>query len=175
MPLRAALLSPFSDSKVHFMAADHPRITISHHVDHGVVAVASQDNPVIEHMLRRVSFERVPHSDLYALTDPQYEPVRRAAQAVQSLRAAKYDVTAEAAYDLHPWSRAPARRPSADRPAEASLHDLGSRPLPQEQLARAACFTSPARSRTSALRHPAATADVAPAREVAAPERQRVR
>ncbi|MEC4018273.1 hypothetical protein [Streptomyces sp. H27-D2] len=39
------------------------------------------------------------------MTEPERDPTRRARQAVQSLRAAKFDVSADAAYDLAPYTR----------------------------------------------------------------------
>lgn len=87
------------------MAVTHPHITVGHHNRYGVVAATSHDNHVAEHILRLVGFERRPGSDLYGLSDPTLEPLRRGAQAVQSLRAAQYSVTSDAAYDLQPYSR----------------------------------------------------------------------
>ncbi|MEV3853166.1 hypothetical protein AB0J38_02445 [Streptomyces sp. NPDC050095] len=87
------------------MADIRPHITIGHHAQYGVVAATSHDNHVAEHILGLVGFERLPDSDLYALTDPHRDPVRRGGQAVQSLRAAQYSVTSDAAYDLQPRTR----------------------------------------------------------------------
>lgn len=84
------------------MAEKRPHITVSHHDRFGVVAAASHENHVADHMLRRVGFERLPGSNLYALTEPNRDPTRRGQQAVQSLRAAQYTVTSDAAYDLNP-------------------------------------------------------------------------
>ncbi|MFE7318263.1 hypothetical protein ACFU7T_34980 [Streptomyces sp. NPDC057555] len=84
------------------MAETRPHITVSHHDRHGVVAAASHDNHVADHMLRRVGFRPLPSSNLYALTEPNHDPTRRGQQAVQSLRAAQYTVTSDAAYDLNP-------------------------------------------------------------------------
>lgn len=83
------------------MAETRPHITVSHDDRYGVVAAASHDNHVADHMLRRVGFERLPGSNLYALTEPDRDPTRRGQQAVQSLRAAQYTVTSDAAYDLN--------------------------------------------------------------------------
>ncbi|MCX5085655.1 hypothetical protein [Streptomyces sp. NBC_00401] len=87
------------------MAETHPHITVGHHGRYGVVAATSHDNHVAEHILRLVGFERLPGSDLHSLTDPTREPLRRGAQAVQSMRATHYSVTSDAAYDLQPHTR----------------------------------------------------------------------
>ncbi|AJT68670.1 hypothetical protein T261_7068 [Streptomyces lydicus] len=83
------------------MAETRPHITVSHHDRYGVVAAASHDNHVADHMLRRVGFERLPGSNLFALTEPTRDPTRRGQQAVQSLRAAQYTVRSDAAFDLN--------------------------------------------------------------------------
>ena len=87
------------------MAEIPPHITIAHHDQFGVVAATSHDNHVADHMLRRVGFEQMPGSRLYALTAPADDLTRRGQQAVQSLRAARYSVTADAAYDVEPVTR----------------------------------------------------------------------
>ncbi|MFH8684233.1 hypothetical protein [Streptomyces lydicus] len=84
------------------MAETRPHITVSHHDRYGVVAAASHENHVADHMLRRVGFEQLPGSNLYALAEPKRDPGRRGQQAVQSLRAAQYTVTSDTAYDLNP-------------------------------------------------------------------------
>ncbi|MEV0372589.1 hypothetical protein AB0I10_22610 [Streptomyces sp. NPDC050636] len=102
------------------MAESHPHITVSHHDQYGVVAAASHENHVADHMLRRVGFVRLPGSDLYTLTEPNRDPTRRGQQAVQSLRAAQYNVTADAAYDLNPHSPLTTNRSLLDRPENRS-------------------------------------------------------
>lgn len=87
------------------MAETRPHITVSPHDQYGVVAVASHESHVADHMLRRVGFERLPGSNLYALTEPNRHATRRGQQAVQSLRAAQYTVTSDAAYDLNPHTQ----------------------------------------------------------------------
>ena len=87
------------------MAETRPHITVAHHAQYGVVAAISHDHHIADHMLRRVGFERLPGSRLYALTEPNRDLTRRGQQAVQSLRAAQYSVTADAMYDLKPVSR----------------------------------------------------------------------
>jgi hypothetical protein len=87
------------------VAETRPHITVAHHAQYGVVAATSHDNHVADHMLRRVGFERLPGSRLYALTEPNRDLTRRGQQAVQSLRAADYSVTSDAAYDLKPATR----------------------------------------------------------------------
>lgn len=87
------------------MAEMPPHITITHHGQYGVVAATSHDNHVADHMLRLVGFERLPGSQMYALTEPARDLTRRGQQAVQSLRAAQYSVTSDAAYDLKPATR----------------------------------------------------------------------
>ncbi|WP_328549838.1 hypothetical protein [Streptomyces sp. NBC_00366] len=82
------------------MADTRPHIYIAHHNQYGVVAALSHNNHVAEHMLRRVGFERLPGSQLYALTEPGRDLTRRGQQAVQSLCAARYSVTSDAVYDL---------------------------------------------------------------------------
>ncbi|MGA5631436.1 hypothetical protein [Streptomyces lydicamycinicus] len=119
------------------MAETRPHITVSHHDRFGVVAAASHDNHVADHMLRRVGFEPLPGSNLYALTEPNRDPARRGQQAVQSLRAAQYTVTSDAAYDLNPHTpltahqglgrlenRSAAQVPSAGQAAFASARAL---------------------------------------------------
>ncbi|MFF4362962.1 hypothetical protein ACFY1U_35210 [Streptomyces sp. NPDC001351] len=87
------------------MAEIRPHITVAHHAQYGVVAAMSHDNHVADHMLRRVGFEQLPGSRLYALTEPDRDLTRRGEQAVQSLRAAQYNVTSDAVYDLKPVTR----------------------------------------------------------------------
>ncbi|MER6132152.1 hypothetical protein [Streptomyces sp. NPDC001815] len=87
------------------MAEIPPHITIAQHAQYGVVAAMSHANHVADHMLQRVGFERLPGSHLYALTEPNRDPLRRGRQAVQSLRAAQYSVTSDAAYDLNSATR----------------------------------------------------------------------
>ncbi|MEV1068567.1 hypothetical protein [Streptomyces sp. NPDC050263] len=87
------------------MAEIPPHITIAHHDQYGVVAAMSHDNHVADHMLRRVGFDRLPGSRLYSLTEPNRDLLRRGQQAVQSLRAARYSVSSDAAYDLNPATR----------------------------------------------------------------------
>ncbi|MGW3848995.1 hypothetical protein [Streptomyces fagopyri] len=84
------------------MAEIPPHITIADHDQYGVVAATSHDNHVADHILRLVDFERLPGSQLYALTESARDPTRRGQQAVQSLRAAQYSVTSDAAYDPKP-------------------------------------------------------------------------
>ncbi|MFC9677879.1 hypothetical protein [Streptomyces sp. NPDC056949] len=98
------------------MPETHPHITVGHHGRYGVVAATSHDNHVAEHILRLVGFERLLGSNLYSLTDPTREPLRRGAQAVQSMRAAQYSVTSDAAYDLQPHTRLSPSRGPTDRP-----------------------------------------------------------
>ncbi|MFG2862248.1 hypothetical protein [Streptomyces sioyaensis] len=119
------------------MAETRPHITVSHHDRFGVVAAASHENHVADHMLRRVGFERLPGSNLYALTEPDRDATRRGQQAVQSLRAAQYTVTADATYDINPHTplatsqglgrlenRSAAQVPSGGQAAFASAHAL---------------------------------------------------
>lgn len=82
------------------MAETRPHIVVSQHDRYGVVAAASHESHVADHMLRRVGFERLPDSNHYALREPDRDPIRRGQQAVQSLRAAQYTVMSDAAYDL---------------------------------------------------------------------------
>ncbi|MFF8866010.1 hypothetical protein ACF08B_28560 [Streptomyces sp. NPDC015139] len=103
------------------MAETRPHITVGHHDRYGVVAATSHDNHVAEHILRLVGFERLSGSTLYGLTDPHRDPVRRAAQAVQSLRAAQYSVTSDVAYDLQPRTRLGANRGLLDRLEKPSV------------------------------------------------------
>ncbi|MFE1174220.1 hypothetical protein [Streptomyces sp. NPDC058773] len=102
------------------MAETRPHITVSHHDRYGVVAAASHENHVADHMLRRVGFERLPGSNLYALTEPDRDPTRRGQQAVQSLRAAQYTVTSAAAYDLNPHTPLTTNHSLLDRPENRS-------------------------------------------------------
>ncbi|MFI9261391.1 hypothetical protein ACIGT4_27335 [Streptomyces sioyaensis] len=115
------------------MAASRPHITVSHHDQYGVVAAVSHNNHASYHTLRLVGFERLPGSNLYALSEPNHDPTRRGQQAVQSLRAAQYSVESDAAYDLRPQIRITAGRRLLDR--------LENRPAPEvssvEQVALA--------------------------------------
>ncbi|WP_435220707.1 hypothetical protein [Streptomyces sp. Tue6028] len=116
------------------MAEIPPHITIAHHDQYGVVATMSHDNHVADHMLRLVGFERLPSSHLYALAEPDRDLTRRGQQAVQSLRAAQYSVTSDAAYDLKP-----AARPS---PGQDLLDWLENSPVPEVLGGGQAVFAS---------------------------------
>ncbi|WP_326692349.1 MULTISPECIES: hypothetical protein [unclassified Streptomyces] len=133
------------------MAEAAPHIIIGHHPDAGVVAVPSHDRHVTDHLLRRVGFEPLPDSRLYALTEPGRDPVRRTQLAVQSLRAARQNVHADAAYDLHPGEPPPQ---SGGPPKEPPLAVA----FAQQRRAQAATAVSPARTGT-------ATAQVGPLSE----------
>ncbi|WP_327660466.1 MULTISPECIES: hypothetical protein [unclassified Streptomyces] len=139
------------------MADTHPHITIGHHAQYGVVAATSHDNHVAEHMLGRVGFERLPGSDMYALTDPHRDSVRRGGQAVQSLRAARYSVASDAAYDLQPM---PLKPSDSNVSFAAFSHITGHGRLGPDLVRRAQVATaaSPARSPATAHR-PAVTAE----------------
>ncbi|MEU5838698.1 hypothetical protein ABZ820_34250 [Streptomyces diacarni] len=119
--------------------AEAPHITIGHHPDAGVLAAPSHDHHVTEHLLRRVGFEPLPDSRLYALTEPGRDPVRRTQLAVQSLRSARQNVSADAAYDLHPGERPP---PPGGPPKEPPLAAAST----QQRRAQAATAVSPART-----------------------------
>ncbi|MFE0187570.1 hypothetical protein [Streptomyces sp. NPDC059008] len=108
------------------MAETRPHITVNHHDHYGVVATASHDNHVADHMLQRVGFERLPDSNLYALTEPNRDPTRRGQQAVQSLRAAQYNVTSDAAYDLKPHTPLSPNRSLSDRPKNRSTGQVST-------------------------------------------------
>ncbi|MGW2331583.1 hypothetical protein ACWC5C_38345 [Streptomyces sp. NPDC001700] len=120
-----------------------PHITIGHHPHAGFVAAPSHDHHVTDHLLRRVGFERLPDSRLYTLPEPHRDPVRRVQLAVQSLRAAHQNVSADAAYDLHPGERPPL--PGAP-PKELPLVTSSA----QQRRGQAAAATSPTRSDTAA-------------------------
>ncbi|MCD2468694.1 hypothetical protein MBT42_34740 [Streptomyces sp. MBT42] len=181
------------------MAESRPHITVGHHDRYGVVAAASHDNHVAEHILRLVGFERLPGSTLYGLTEPDRDPVRRGAQAVQSLRAARYSVASDVAYDLQPYTRLGAGRGLLDRlkelpapevstvgesvsistrelaafaPSNASGH---SNPMPsgQQRRAQAATAVSPARAGTPQLRQPAVDVGYRPTATAPQPVRTR--
>ncbi|WP_030413269.1 hypothetical protein [Streptomyces sp. NRRL S-1448] len=115
------------------MAETRPHITVSHHDRYGVVAAASHENHVADHMLRRVGFEQLPGSNLYALAEPNRDPCRRGQQAVQSLRAAQYTVTSDTAYDLNPHAPLTPRQ---------GLGRLEKRSAPQVPSAGQAAFAS---------------------------------
>ncbi|MGW7516411.1 hypothetical protein ACWGJ2_12540 [Streptomyces sp. NPDC054796] len=112
-------------------------ITIGHHPDAGPVAAPSHDHHVTDHLLRRVGFERLGDSRLYALTEPDRDPVRRAQLAVQSLRAARQDIAADAALDLHPGEPLPL---PGGPPTEPPLAATSA----QQRRAQAATSVSPA-------------------------------
>lgn len=140
------------------MADTHPHITIGHHAQYGVVAATSHDNHIAEHMLGRVGFERLPGSDLYALAEPHWDPVRRGGQAVQSLRAAQYSVASDAAYDLQPVTRLPsASNGPFDAFSRIADHGhLDASWVTERRRAQVATAVSPARSSTTPHRpaHP---------------------
>ncbi len=116
------------------MAETRPHIIVAHHAQYGVVAATSHDNHVADHMLRRVGFEQLPGSHLYALTEPERDLTRRSQQAVQSLRDAQYSVTSDAAYDL-----APAARPG---PGPGLFDEPSNNPVPQTLGGEKTAFTA---------------------------------
>ncbi|MBU6529700.1 hypothetical protein [Streptomyces mayonensis] len=135
-------------------ATAHPHITVGHHARYGVIASTSHDNPVAEHMLGRVGFKRLTGSNMYTLTEPHREPVRRGSQAVQSLRAAQYSVTSDAAYDLQPVTR---QTPASNMPLDASPDigdhvQLNPNRVLRHRRAHAATDVSPARSSATSHR-----------------------
>ncbi|MGY0488313.1 hypothetical protein [Streptomyces sp. WG-D5] len=138
----------------------HPHITVGHHARYGVIASTSHDNPVAEHMLERVGFKRQAASNMYTLAEPHREPVRRGSQAVQSLRAAQYSVTSDAAYDLQPVAR---QAPASNMPFDASP-DIGDHVqlnpnwVLRQRRAHAATDVSPAR-RSATSHRPALAAE----------------
>lgn len=147
--------------------ADTPHITIGHHPHAGVVAAPSHTHHVTDHLLRRVGFEPVPDSRLYALTEPDRDPVRRTQLAVQSLRAARQNVTADAAYDLQPGERLPPPpRPGRQPPRNAVSS--------AQRRAQAAGAVSPARGMAVASPRPSAESAWRPA-PAAAPQPSRTR
>ncbi|GAA3679226.1 hypothetical protein GCM10022420_070840 [Streptomyces iranensis] len=106
------------------------------------MAALSHDHHVTDHLLRRVGFEPVPDSRLYALTEPHHDPVRRTQLAVQSLRAAHQNVSADAAYDLQPGERHPL---PGSPPLETTLVATAA----QQRRSQAASAVSPARTATA--------------------------
>lgn len=144
-----------------------PHITIGHHPRAGVVTAPSHDHHVTDYLLRRVGFEPVPGSRLYTLSDPERDPVRRTQLAVQSLRAARQNVSADAAYDLKPGEPLPSPLgpekqpshtpvPTPQRRAEATRavsptraqNAAGTRPSPDPPAYRTAPAATPRPSRT---------------------------
>ncbi|MGW0546607.1 hypothetical protein [Streptomyces altiplanensis] len=152
------------------MAETRPHITVGHHDQYGVVAATSHDNHVAEHILRLVGFERLPGSTLYGLTDPQRDPVRRGAQAVQSLRAAQYRVKADVAYDLQPHTRLGTGRGLLERLEKPSASTVT--PSAQQRRSQAATAVSPARA-GAPLARPAAAVEYRPAPSAPQPVRTR--
>ncbi|MFF9072786.1 hypothetical protein ACF1A9_10805 [Streptomyces sp. NPDC014872] len=152
------------------MAETRPHITVGHHDQYGVVAATSHDNHVAEHILRHVGFERLPGSTLYGLTDPQRDPVRRGAQAVQSLRAAQYKVKADVAYDLQPHTRLGTGRGLLERLEKPSASTVT--PSAQQRRSQAAAAISPARAGAPRAR-PAAGVEYRPAPSAPQPVRSR--
>lgn len=120
------------------MAASRPHISVSHHDRYGVVAAVSHNHHAADHTLRLVGFERLPESNLYALSEPNRDPTRRGQQAVQSLRAAHYSVASDAAYDLRPYTRLTAGRGLLDRLEIRPAPEVSS--LEQAALASARAF-----------------------------------
>ncbi|GAA1708463.1 hypothetical protein [Streptomyces yatensis] len=129
--------------------ADTPHITIGHRPLVGVVAAPSHDHHVTDHLLRRVGFEPVPDSRLYTLTERDRDPVRRTQLAVQSLRAARQSVTADAAYDLHPGERLPP-------PLAPEAEFVRQTTAAAQRRAQAALTASPARIQTVSALPPSA-------------------
>lgn len=119
--------------KVPAMHSD-PHILIGRHPDLGVMAINRHNNAVIDHVLRRVGFEpAVGRRQLYTLTEPDHDPMRRARQAVKSLRNGPYEVATDAEFE--PGTTPP--RPSQE---QARHHAEADR------QAHAATAVSPARS-----------------------------
>jgi hypothetical protein len=163
------------------VAETHPHITVAHHDQHGVVAAASHGNHVADHMLRLVGFECLPGSSLYALTEPGRDLTRRAQQAVQSLRAAQYSVTSDAAYDVDPATQpisGHALRDRLENTPGRDVSDMGEvafaasrvpdadirseqipTPATQQRRAQAATAVSPARASASVSHRSAVSVD----------------
>ncbi|MFE2426864.1 hypothetical protein ACFXJ5_08935 [Streptomyces sp. NPDC059373] len=77
-----------------------PHIVIGRHPELGIVAANRHNTPVIDHVLRRVGFHPIPgRRQLYALAEPERDGIRRARQAVQSLRIVRYQVAADAVFE----------------------------------------------------------------------------
>ena len=153
------------------MAETRPHITVGHHDQYGVVAATSHDNHVAEHILRLVGFERLPGSTLYGLTDPHRDPVRRGAQAVQSLRAAQYSVKADAAYDLQPYTRLGTGQGLLERLKKPSASTVT--PSAQRRRSEAATAISPARATAMPARQPGVAVEYRPATSTPQPVRTR--
>lgn len=155
------------------MAETRPHITVGHHDQYGVVAATSHDNHVAEHILRLVGFERLPGSTLYGLTDPQRDPVRRGAQAVQSVRAAQYRVKADVAYDLQPHTRLGTGRGLLERLERLEKPSVSTvKSSAQQRRSQAATAISPARAGAPPTR-PAAGVEYRPAPSAPQPVRSR--
>ncbi|MEU3162448.1 hypothetical protein ABZ753_34455 [Streptomyces griseoincarnatus] len=152
------------------MAETRLHITVGHHDQYGVVAATSHDNHVAEHVLRLVGFERLPGSTLYGLTDPQRDPVRRGAQAVQSLQAAQYRVNADVAYDLQPHTRLGTGRGLLERLEKPSASAVA--PAAHQRRSQAATAMSPARAGAPPT-PPAAAVEYRPAPSAPQPVRTR--
>lgn len=90
--------------------ADGPHIAVERDDGYGVVAGVAYESAATDHALRRVGFQPLAEAGRYALTSPEHDATRRAQQAVQSLRSARFRVTAAPAYDPRPSA------PVADRP-----------------------------------------------------------
>lgn len=153
------------------MAETRPHITVGHHDQYGVVAATSHDNHVAEHILRLVGFEQLPGSTLYGLTDPQRDPVRRGAQAVQSLRAAQYSVKADVAYDLQPYTRIGTGQGLLERLEKPSASTVAA--SAQRRRSEAATAISPARATATPARQPGVAVEYRPAPSAPQPVRTR--
>ncbi|MBV9023011.1 MAG: hypothetical protein JO362_04215 [Streptomycetaceae bacterium] len=108
------------------MTGPAPHITIEDHPVHGVIATDNHDLAATAHVLGRVGFQPLPGQRLFALTEPDRDPVRRARQAVASLRAARYTIACDPAYE--PQAEPAARPSTGPAPQATQQHPDGPRP-----------------------------------------------
>ncbi|WP_130796433.1 hypothetical protein [Streptomyces otsuchiensis] len=79
---------------------DSPRIAVEHHDRYGVTAQLAHEDPAADRALRQAGFRPLAGSGQYVLAAADPDQTPRAQRAVQSLRAANFQVDAAEAYDL---------------------------------------------------------------------------
>ncbi|MFI1577661.1 hypothetical protein [Embleya sp. NPDC020630] len=82
--------------------ATTPDIVIGDHPTLGVVANNHSNQPAAKQLLNRLGFERTADKGLYTLTASNRPAADRAAQAVAILRAARFEVQTDLAYEPEP-------------------------------------------------------------------------
>ncbi|MFE2864891.1 hypothetical protein [Embleya sp. NPDC059259] len=99
--------------------ATTPDIVIGDHPTLGVVANNHSNLPAAKQLLNRLGFERITDKGLYTLTASNQPAADRAAQAVAILRAARFDVETDLAFEPEPGTLRPAPIPRRAQAAPA--------------------------------------------------------